>query len=190
MLFTSPPAASAKPCGDTSGPGGSDVPCSCGDTVTTSTRLDETDPVLLTLCLEHGLRIGDGTRPELLVDIGGALRGGGDGRGYGLIVEASSSSQTITVRGGQISGFNTGVQVTAGRPRFSGLQVFGNSWFGVNLENAQGAIIEESTIRDNGGPGIGLGSGAIATGNLVEANGGPGILANSNPGGIGGLVDR
>jgi parallel beta-helix repeat protein len=36
---------SAADCGDTAGAGGVDVPCNCGDTVTTSTRLGPADPV-------------------------------------------------------------------------------------------------------------------------------------------------
>lgn len=53
--------ALAADCGDTSGPGGVDVPCNCGDTVTTSTRLGPGDPVTSTgpddVCL--GFQQGD-----------------------------------------------------------------------------------------------------------------------------------
>src|SRR5262245_26967902 len=38
----------AANCGDTTGAGGSDVPCQCGDTVTTNTILNATDPVAST----------------------------------------------------------------------------------------------------------------------------------------------
>lgn len=39
-----PGVAGAAECGDSAGPGGTDVPCSCGDRVITDTTLDATDP--------------------------------------------------------------------------------------------------------------------------------------------------
>jgi hypothetical protein len=60
-----------KDCGDTSGNhdpddrrsrGGTDVPCDCGDTVTTDTVLDSSDPVLSTLCFPVGLFVAEGVR--------------------------------------------------------------------------------------------------------------------------------
>jgi len=44
-----------KDCGDTSGRHNKDVPCDCGDTVTTDTVLDSSDPVLNAVCFPVGL---------------------------------------------------------------------------------------------------------------------------------------
>jgi hypothetical protein len=49
----------APNCGDAAGPGGTDLACSCGDTVVTDTTLDLSfDPVVTTTCHGDGLRLG------------------------------------------------------------------------------------------------------------------------------------
>src|SRR3989338_5982817 len=55
----------AGECGDTTHNGG-DVPCSCGDTVTTDTVLDSgTDLVVSTVCTCNGLDVADGVELDL-----------------------------------------------------------------------------------------------------------------------------
>jgi YVTN family beta-propeller protein len=48
------------PCGDASGPGGIDVPCRCGDIVTTDTVLRASDPVVRSRCTHVGLFVAKG----------------------------------------------------------------------------------------------------------------------------------
>ena len=59
--FSAAPA-SAIECGDTSGPGGTDVPCSCNDIVTTDTVFDASDPITNAVCPDGGMFVGGGVK--------------------------------------------------------------------------------------------------------------------------------
>ena len=61
MIFATVSAWAAD-CGDTTGPGGTDVPCSCGDTVTTDTVLKASDPVVNNGCDSIGLNVAGGVQ--------------------------------------------------------------------------------------------------------------------------------
>lgn len=58
-------------CGDGSGPGGTDVPCACGDRVTSDTVLDNSDPVVSTgptdVCPGLGLKVGGGVTSSFAI---------------------------------------------------------------------------------------------------------------------------
>ena len=62
LITFSPVPAAAVDCGDTSGPGGTDVPCSCGDVVTSDTVLDASDPVANGVCSPIGLSVDGGVK--------------------------------------------------------------------------------------------------------------------------------
>ena len=66
-LAGAPSAGWAANCGDTTGAGGTRVACACGDTVTTNTKLKNTDPVVSTsladTCSGDGLAIGVSKSP-------------------------------------------------------------------------------------------------------------------------------
>ena len=74
LLLTSWAApALAAPCGDTTGGGGTNVVCNCGDTVTTNTVLDSSDPVvstdLLDVCAGPGPALT--VAPGITLDVAG-----------------------------------------------------------------------------------------------------------------------
>ena len=181
-LFLAAPAWAAD-CGDTSGPGGTDVPCSCGDTVTTTTSLDATDPVLSTVCPGDGLLIGPFGAADLTIN--GTLRG--SGQGCGIRAEVTGD---FTVARGRITGFGLGFCGEDINGALSRLQIIGNTLGGVRITESA-ASIERSVIARNGGPGMVLNGTIDAFGNQVMDNAGPGIIASTDLGeGSGGDIAR
>jgi hypothetical protein len=176
------PAWSAD-CGDTSGPGGTDVPCRCGDRVTTATSLDAGDPVLSTVCPGDGLLIGPFIGAD--VTINGTLRG--SGQGCGIRAEVTGH---FTVAVGRISGFGHGFCGEDVNAALSRLQIVDNALGGVRITES-GASIERSLIARNGGPGMVLNGHVDAFANQVVDNAGPGIIASTDLGeGPGGDIAR
>src|SRR5262245_19101579 len=106
MIVASTPGWAAD-CGDTTGPGGTRVPCACGDRVTTDTKLKDTDPVVSTgpadVCGGSGLSVGF---------LGGGtlncnrltLRGSGSGAGVSL-----EETPGVTVKNCTVTGFSVGI---------------------------------------------------------------------------------
>jgi parallel beta-helix repeat protein len=133
-------ASWAANCGDTTGPGGTRVACSCGDTVTTNTKLKAADPVVSTsladTCSGDGLVIGAN---NITLDCAKfALRG--DDTGTGVVVSGTSG---VTVKRCTISGFDTGVTV----------------------EYSTEFTIDTNTVQDNG-EGIIVESGTLSSGDF------------------------
>ena len=92
----------AGECGDTTHNGG-DVPCSCGDTVTTDTVLDSgTDLVVSTVCTCNGLDVADGVE----LDLGGNTITGSE-TCVGVLIEAGAD--IVTIKNGTIEKFATGI---------------------------------------------------------------------------------
>ena len=117
ILFTAALAtqASAANCGDTSAIDGTNVNCSCGDTVTTNTNLNNSDPVTQAPCTATEVNItGDG----LFVSAGvrltinnKTLQGSGIGSGVTL---RGDNARVISGTGNTnstIQGFAIGVRV-------------------------------------------------------------------------------
>jgi parallel beta-helix repeat protein len=94
----------AADCGDTAGPGGVRVACACGDSVTTSTVLRSTDPVVTTLCTGIGLLMGADS--IALNCQGNELTG--DPNDDGIVLEDRTG---VTVRNCKITGFIDGIQL-------------------------------------------------------------------------------
>lgn len=68
-------------CGDTAGPNGRDLRCSCGATVITDAILRHNDPVVRKTCPAAGLTIG----PGIALDLNGnTLVGSGNGIGISV----------------------------------------------------------------------------------------------------------
>lgn len=147
-------------CGDGHGPGGSDNPCACGDTVATDTTLDPGfDPVASSVCAGNGLIVGAGVR----LDLGTTSLTGSD-NGDGLRI--AHGGEAI---GGTVAGFGTGIRIVDATPgtasRVANTIVEGNANDGVvvNLADAESrAHLDNLVVRGNGDDGI-------------HALGGPGI---------------
>lgn len=148
------PALAAN-CGDRAGPGKSDVPCSCGDTVITSTRLTSADPVVFTgggdtVCAGQGLIIG-GNRVRLDCDdleLRGDFGGNGiDSVGFdGARVESCELWEFLHgVRASDCSGF-----------RLSGSQMMENGVNGLFMASCNESSISGNVVEENGGNGIEL----------------------------------
>lgn len=107
-------AGEAANCGDTAGPRRSRVPCACGDTVVTNTRLRSADPVVTNICdslaIQAALVIGgDG----IALDCAGLkIRGGTEGHGIGLTGILIQDRNRVTVRSCQIEFFFDGIAST------------------------------------------------------------------------------
>jgi hypothetical protein len=185
------------PCGDSAGPGGDGIPCSCGDAVVTDTSLD-LDPVTATTCIGDGLTLAAGVQLDLN---GLTLKGNGSGNGI-------SMPNGGGVQGGTVQGFRTGILVasaTAGiQATATGMTVENNAGDGIHVRGAPGSsnlddaahhleapgygfALSASSIRNNGGHGIHLGDtsqpadvaaliGGTQAPNIVHGNLGAGLL--------------
>jgi hypothetical protein len=170
-------AAWADVCGDTSGPGGTDVPCACGHTVTTDTVLNATDPVTTSVCTCDGLIV----RSSVTLDLGGHTIAG-SGICDGINIGGGSAGINVVVGGGEVARFGMGV-VLRGEPgpnRVHDLRVLENSEGGILL--GPEAIVEDCVVSRNGGTGIDVDTGNDPPGGgvvrrcRVEDNQGDGIL--------------
>jgi hypothetical protein len=107
VLLANAAAVWAAACGDTTGPGGTDVPCSCGDTVTTETTLTSVDPIVnvdpAVGCPFDGLTVAG-----VHLDLGGHTIYGAvasSGPFAGLLLEGSNGA----VSHGRIQNFGVGI---------------------------------------------------------------------------------
>src|SRR5262245_58222660 len=141
----------AADCGDTTGPGATRAPCSCGDVVTTTTKLKKTDPVVSTdpsdTCSGDGLVIGGDVITLDCAKL--ALRG--EDTGVGVVV---SGTDGVTVKRCTLSGFDTGI----------------------GIADSTEYTVKNNTVQDNGdgiiaesGPASGGDFGVIGN-NTVEAS--------------------
>jgi len=133
-------AVQAATCGDSVGP------CSCGDTVITSTKLGATDPILSTTCPDTGLIVDPFSvpTPGLTLEIAGTLRG--SGRGFGIQLARNADHVVITT--GHIVGYDVGVGAfnLATNSEFSRLDI-SDAGAGIELrEGSDGNIVANNTI--------------------------------------------
>jgi len=174
-------AAWGAPCGDTSGPGDSDIPCACGDTVMTDTVLNATDPVTTGVCPCNGLIV----RSNVTLDLGGRTISGSR-TCVGIDIGGGAAGANAVIRGGQIARFDTGVLQSGegGDNTLHDLRVVENSDRGVLL-NLAGNVVENCIVSRNGGIGIDLNIGNDPPGGgvvqrcRVEDNRGDGIVAGA-----------
>jgi len=162
-----------RTCGDTTGPGSTDVICSCGDTVTTNTKLTGADPVSSSgpgdFCSGDGLSVASGV--TLDCDSAG-LRG--DGSGDGVKIDSVSG---VTVKNCNILEFDNGIGIyfssditlRSDKAKFnsdgvdandsSDLTITGsfmqdNSNDGVNLDHVSSSTVQNSRLERNGDDGF------------------------------------
>ena len=136
-LALTPTAGWAANCGDTTGAGGTRVACACGDTVTTNTKLKNTDPVVSTsladTCSGDGLAIGVS---NVTLDCAKfALRGDNTSASDGVIV---SDTDGVTVKRCTISRFETGIAV-----EYSTEFTIDNNTV---QDNSEGVIVESGLV--------------------------------------------
>jgi hypothetical protein len=206
LMFVGGSAVSAWSgvCGDSSGPGGTDAPCHCGDTVTTNTMLDASDPVTTIVCACTGLIVPSG----VVLDLGGrTITGSGDC--VGVDIGGAFAGFDAVVRNGQVTRFGTGV-LALGEARHNlvhDIRLIGNSNRGVFLLGP-GTVVEDCVVSGTGGPGITLDVGndppgggvvqrcrvedsagngievggrlAVAGSNIARRNAGHGIVVGGN----------
>src|SRR5213593_4078207 len=110
LLLVSPALAGARRCGDDVD--GQSVPCDCGDLLVGSRTLGDDDPITSRVCPGDGLvvRIPGGAAGVL--DLAGHVIAGS---GHGVGIQMLQGGEGFTISGpGSVTGFDTGVQATAG----------------------------------------------------------------------------
>lgn len=177
-------------CGDTSGPNRKDVPCRCGDLVTTNTRLNGSDPVMRGE-LGVGTCPGDGlfVAPNVTLTINGAILGRGSCSGIVLMPpQPGVTIDNVVVQGGMIHGFGVGVEAPLGaagtendervtNSRFLRLLIFFSGEGGGIALKGDENVVDGSHIIHSRGHGILLkGDDNTVSGNLVSAHNLNGIL--------------
>ena len=188
-------------CGDTTGPGGTDVPCDCGSTVTTNTKLGSGDTICGATCPDDGLIVG----PEVTeLDMADCAISGSD---TAVGIDASGSSD-LYLKGGFVAGFGTGILADdATGARIENVHVSGQVGAGISatgtnnsirinqvsgngpgiVSEGAGALIETNSVRSNDGNGItASGDEVRVLGNSAQSNTGAGIVFTGN----GGTVSR
>jgi DNA-binding beta-propeller fold protein YncE len=179
-------------CGDASGPGAGDVPCRCGDTVTTDTVLDNSDPVVSSTCPQVGLFVA----PDVTLDAsstvircdstsgpttgiwivgdgvvihGGAIHGCQNGL-FGFT--SGSTVERVTASEG-----GAGIFITGDGNRLLRNRCEGNGLDGIFLSGSSNALEKNSGLR-NGGNGVAVvGSSNQLLHNQGRTNGGQGVVA-------------
>ena len=180
VCFAAP--AWAADCGDTSGPGGTDVPCACGDTVTTDTVLELDEPVTTEVCAANGglldvagLTVADGITLEMSArTIRGQhlVNGACDGVGIGLGADAS-------VKNGRLVGFDIGVAGSSGGT-VSVVHVLDSCLRGMTFAGDGNRLEKNIVLRTDAQGGINVsGDDNIITLNRVEDSA-VGILADGS----------
>ncbi len=102
-------AGEAASCGDTAGPNKTRVPCACGDTVVTSTRLRATDPVVTIACTEtdEALIIG---ADNITLDCRGLAISGGSAEEFAFH-GIFSDRNGVTIQNCTVQFFFDGIEV-------------------------------------------------------------------------------
>src|SRR5688500_9871038 len=149
----------ALDCGDTTGPGATDVPCTCGDTVTTDTTLlnaaqaagaaSTADPVVFeggpeVACPGAGLVLAPGVSLDLNRN---EILGSQVAAGIGV------TGDSATVTNGTISEFATGVEIAGAENSVSGVVSRRNAGHGIAVVGTLNTLTS-NTPGQNAGAGI------------------------------------
>jgi len=166
---------------------GTKIPCSCGDTLVTSTTLVSPtadpvngDPVVSTndndICPGDGLIINT---PTVNLNLGGnAIRGSGLSVGTGIKIDGVNVDR-IAVRNGVVRGFETGIGTTAGsstnRSTIRKITAVSNSFIGISLAGNNNTV-DTTEALTNGDTGVNVvGDGATLLFIRSSQNGNHGI---------------
>jgi hypothetical protein len=158
LVLAAGPARAA--CGDDVD--GARVPCRCGDTVVSSTRLEPGDPVVQERCSSDGLRIRAAGNEPLVLDLAG-LTILGRGRGVGIrVISGAAGGVSILGAGegghGGVVGFGQGLSARGQRTlrQVRNVAFEGNTRDGVALRGA-GTELRGIVSRRNGRDGVRVG---------------------------------
>jgi hypothetical protein len=135
---------------------GGTTPCECGDKLVASRNLvHNLDPITRTVCTGDGLIVDGSSPPNITLNLGSqTIRGSGSGISAGIRIVDSYSGLTVT--GGQIIGFGSGVRHgTAGAPvtgkvnssTFSFLRLYANIGEGIVLRGDDNTIEANEAAR-------------------------------------------
>jgi len=160
-----------------------DIPCYCGDTVLSDTKLNGGDPVTFTTCTGDGLVIGADGITLNCDDL--SLTGDGSGNGNGVRFITFGSG--VTVKNCFISGFADGVEADScdGLALKSNKVLF-NIENGINFDDTANSLLKANFVHDNDDDGISLDGGSdgnTVDGNKANSNGGTGIAVESTSSG-------
>ena len=159
--------AQAAPCGDTSGAGGTNVPCSCGDTVTTNTVIVLSDPVRSTGVSD----VCPGPDPALSVAAGVTLDIAGltirCASNTGSQVEILVSGNTAVVTKGIIQNCGIGIGGTTSNTKILSNRLL-NDRVGIELTGNTNTL-DRNNVTGNG---IVSSDGLVIMGNFdaIQAN--------------------
>ena len=134
-------AGEAADCGDTAGPSKTRVPCACGDTVVTNTRLRATDPVVTSFCggfdIDAALVIG---ADHVILDCAGRkIRGGEDETDLGLRGLLAERNR-VTVKNCPVEFFFDGIILVGDRNRVISSSTFG-TFGGILISGSRNALL-------------------------------------------------
>ncbi len=134
-------AGEAANCGDTAGPFKTRVPCACGDTVVTNTRLRATDPVVMSFCggfeIDAALVIG---ADNVTLDCAGRkIRGGEDETDLGLRGLLAERNR-VTVKNCPVEFFFDGIILVGDRNRVIGASTFG-TFGGILISGSRNSLL-------------------------------------------------
>ena len=184
-------AAISPSCGDTTGPGSTDVPCNCGDTVTTDTTLTNLDPVVTAPCPSRGLTVagvhlnlggktiaGSGNENGLFLTGAGGSVSNGRITGFATGITSGFASsisgweivrQTPVVAGGlRVTGNATGILLVADDTKITDVAATGNG-AGVVVFGLRNSVVR-ITCSSNRGPAGADGLSIVGDGNSLEHN--------------------
>jgi len=166
--------------------GGTKVPCSCGDTVVTSTTLSSVvDPVVSTndndFCAGDGLVINTA---KVNLNLGGnIIRGSGLGVGVGIKIDGVNVDK-VQIRNGGIKGFETGISTSTGsstnESKILKIAVSSNLFFGISLAGNTNTVdtIDALTNGDTGLKVVGDGTTLLFIRASQNGNHGIDVIGN------------
>ncbi len=170
----------AADCGDTTGPGGSRVACSCGDTVTSDTALQGTDPVVDAMCAAVGLLV---LADDIQLDCNGKTLSSDSiltsEQGYGILIAGSNA----TVRECHVTGLDYGIALIDSDSSRVLHSRASNNGIGLQLRGLRNGMIMDNDLSDNSQWGVegfsgfeGLFEGNLLRDNLADRNGWGGMF--------------
>jgi large repetitive protein len=131
----------------------------CGEVLRASTTLTNN----LAGCAGDGLVIG---APGITVDLNGHVVQG-TGLGTGI---RNGGHADVTIRNGSVLNFDYGVVLHAGTVRnaVTNLNLAGNEWAAIQLENASGNYVAQNVVSDSSDTGIRVTNGSLS--NVIVGN--------------------